>query len=178
MHLRMETEFWNFLRVLGFQEVVRQPKMKDIVKMFRRTALRKHPDKPGGSTQEFQQLQEAFRKAGQFLEKAKPPKNVGKEEEDAEENAARRLFKEFYINGETHPADFLQLFQEHHSIEELAAALPCPTPALPVLATATPRARATATPRAPARSTATAPSTGRPGSRVPTCDYSLPRRNG
>ena len=182
MHLKMETEFWNFLRVLGFQEVARQPKMKDIVKMFRRTALRKHPDKPGGSTQEFQQLQEAFRKAGQFLEKAKPPKNVGKEEEDAEENAARRLFKEFYINGETHPADFLQLFQDHHSIVELAAALPCPTPALLAPAVATPRATAPvparATGTALARATGTAPSTGRPGSRVPSCDYSLPRRDG
>merc|ERR1712015_499170 len=100
MKWKMDSEFWTFLRVLGFQEEGSGcPKMKDVVKMFRRTALKKHPDKPGGSTQEFQQLQEAFRKAGQFLEKAKPPKNVGKEEEDAEENAARRLFKEFYING-------------------------------------------------------------------------------
>ena len=130
MKWKMDTEFWTFLRILGFQEVSGCPKMKDVVKMFRRTALKKHPDKPGGSTQEFQQLQEAFRKAGQYLENAKLQKNLyeKEEEEDVEESAARKLFKEFYLNGETYQSDFLKLFRnEHRSMVELAAALPSPS---------------------------------------------------
>ena len=82
MKWKADTEFWTFLRILGFQEVSKCPKMKDVVKMFRRTALKKHPDKPGGSTQEFQQLQEAFKKAGQYLENAKLQKNIVDIEED------------------------------------------------------------------------------------------------
>ena len=134
MKWKMDSEFWTFLRVLGFQEEVSGcPKMKDVVKMFRRTALKKHPDKPGGSTQEFQQLQEAFRKAGQYLENAKLQKNIveKEEEEDVEESAARKLFKEFYLNGETYQSDFLKLFRnEQRSMVELAAALPSPVQAL------------------------------------------------
>ena len=132
MKWKADTEFWTFLRVLGFQEVSRCPKMKDVVKMFRRTALKKHPDKPGGSTQEFQQLQEAFKKAGQYLENAKLQKNIVdiEEDEDVEENAARKLFKEFYLNGETYQSDFLKLklFElfEQRSMVELAADLPSP----------------------------------------------------
>ena len=141
MKWKADTEFWTFLRVLGFQEVSRCRKMKDVVKMFRRTALKKHPDKPGGSTQEFQQLQEAFKKAGQYLENAKLQKNIVdiEEDEDVEENAARKLFKEFYLNGETYQSDFLKLklFElfEQRSMVELAADLPSPplvyTPPLP-----------------------------------------------
>jgi DnaJ-class molecular chaperone len=128
MRWKGESEFGVFLRVLGFQEVARCPKMKDIVRMFRRTALKKHPDKPGGSTQEFQKLQEAFRKAGQYLEEVKTKKALEPEEEDVEESAARKLFKEFYLNGETYQSDFLQIFREADTLVELAAGL-APPPA-------------------------------------------------
>ena len=158
MKWKMDTEFWTFLRVLGFQEEVSGcPKMKDVVKMFRRTALKKHPDKPGGSTQEFQQLQEAFRKAGQYLENAKMQKNVveKEEEEDVEESAARKLFKEFYLNGETYQSDFLKLFRnDARSMVELAAALPCPqqqalvsTSSLPTIPATAPPTRSSSRPR-------------------------------
>lgn len=119
MFLKIEPEFSNFLRILGFQELLRYPKMKDVVKMFRKTALKKHPDKPGGNTQEFQELQVAFKKAGQYLENSKPTKVV--EKDDVEECAARKLFKEFYVNGETYQSDFLDIFNEQFSIEEIAA---------------------------------------------------------
>ena len=158
MKWKMDTEFWTFLRVLGFQEEVSGcPKMKDVVKMFRRTALKKHPDKPGGSTQEFQQLQEAFRKAGQYLENAKMQKNVveKEEEEDVEESAARKLFKEFYLNGETYQSDFLKLFRnDARSMVELAAALPSPqqqalvsTSSLPTIPATAPPTRSSSRPR-------------------------------
>ena len=157
MKWKADTEFWTFLRVLGFQEVSRCPKMKDVVKMFRRTALKKHPDKPGGSTQEFQQLQEAFKKAGQYLENAKLQKNIVdiEEDEDVEENAARKLFKEFYLNGETYQSDFLKLFRnEQRSMVELAAALPSPvvqalvsTSSLPTMPTTAPPTRSSSRPR-------------------------------
>ena len=131
MFWKVEPEFSSFLRVLGFQELSRYPKMKDVVKMFRRTALKTHPDKPGGSTEEFQQLQEAFKKAGQFLETAKTDKVVEKEEEDVEECAARKLFKEFYVNGETYQSDFLEIFNEQHSLMEIAEEMvPFAPPAL------------------------------------------------
>ena len=157
MKWKMDSEFWTFLRVLGFQEEVSGcPKMKDVVKMFRRTALKKHPDKPGGSTQEFQQLQEAFRKAGQYLENAKLQKNIveKEEEEDVEESAARKLFKEFYLNGETYQSDFLKLFRnEQRSMVELAAALPSPvqalvsTSSLPTIPATSPPTRSSSRPR-------------------------------
>ena len=150
MKWKMDSEFWTFLRVLGFQEEASGcPKMKDVVKMFRRTALKKHPDKPGGSTQEFQQLQEAFRKAGQYLENAKLQKNIveKEEEEDVEESAARKLFKEFHLNGETYQSDFLKLFRnEQRSMVELAAALPSPVQALVSSSSALPTIPDTAPP--------------------------------
>ena len=91
-----DSEMREVFQILGFLEYSSVPRMKDVVKMFRRMALKMHPDKPGGSTEQFQVLQEAFLKAGTHIEnQSRKSQRHREEDEDAEENMAKNIFKHY-----------------------------------------------------------------------------------
>ena len=95
-----DNELRRVLEALGFIDLHSIPPMKEAVKMFRKMALKKHPDKPGGSKEQFQTLQEAFFRIGSIIEDhngqtSKP----SVEEDDYEESMAKKLFKDFYLSG-------------------------------------------------------------------------------
>ena len=94
-----DSEMRQVLQILGFLEYNSVPRMKDVVKMFRKMALKMHPDKPGGSTEQFQVLQEAFLKVGTHIEnQSRKNQRRREEDEDAEENMAKNIFKHFYLS--------------------------------------------------------------------------------
>ena len=93
-----DTEMRQVLEILGFLDHNSMPRMKDVVKMFRKMALKMHPDKPGGSTEQFQTLQEAFLKIGTHIENQSNKVRRKEEEEDVEENMAKNIFKHFYLS--------------------------------------------------------------------------------
>ena len=94
-----DSEMRQVLQILGFLEYNSVPRMKDVVKMFRKMALKVHPDKPGGSTEQFQVLQEAFLKVGTHIEnQSRKNQRRMEEDEDAEENMAKNIFKHFYLS--------------------------------------------------------------------------------
>ena len=94
-----DSEMRQVLQILGFLEYNSVPRMKDVVKMFRKMALKMHPDKPGGSTEQFQVLQEAFLKVGTHIEnQSRKSQRRREEDEDAEENMAKNIFKHFYLS--------------------------------------------------------------------------------
>ena len=95
-----ESELRKVLEVLGFIDLQSIPPMKEAVHKFRKMALKKHPDKPGGSKEQFQTLQEAFYRIGSIIEaqncqKSEPPEV----DDDFEESMAKKLFKDFYLSG-------------------------------------------------------------------------------
>ena len=95
-----ESDLKRVLEVLGFMDLQSVPPMKEAVKMFRKMALRKHPDKPGGSKEQFQNLQEAFYRIGSIIEAHNRQKSEPSEvDDDYEENMAKKLFKDFYLSG-------------------------------------------------------------------------------
>ena len=110
MIFKKDPEIVAGLGVLGFDELNVYPRMKDVVKMFRKMALKKHPDKPGGSTEDFQILQEAFIRIGSFLQAQQEKSDSISAEDDYEEDIAKKLFKEYYINGQKFESTFLHLF--------------------------------------------------------------------
>ena len=110
MIFKKDPEIVAGLGVLGFDELNVYPRMKDVVKMFRKMALKKHPDKPGGSTEDFQILQEAFIRIGSFLQAQQEKSDSITAEDDYEEDIAKKLFKEYYINGQKFESTFLHLF--------------------------------------------------------------------
>ena len=114
---KMDPQIEKLLSILGFEGISKYPRMKEVVKMFRKTALKKHPDKPGGSTEEFQNLQDAFRRAGSFLENFQYECEP-EVEDDFEEDVAKKLFKEFYLNGETFESSFLHIFRNKENEKE------------------------------------------------------------
>ena len=78
------------LLVLGFNEVSKLPKIKDVMKKYYKLALKTHPDKPGGSKEKFQKIEEAFRIVGDYI-----MKNTV-ENDDPEECLAKDLFKDIF----------------------------------------------------------------------------------
>ena len=115
MILKKDPEIAAGLGVLGFEELSVYPRMADVVKMFRKMALRKHPDKPGGSTEDFQILQEAFIRIGSFLQAQQDKSDSITAEDDYEEDIAKKLFKEYYIDGKKFESTFLHLFDNSAS---------------------------------------------------------------
>ena len=94
----MNSELKKHLIVLGFKDDIQVvPKIKEIMKMWRSTARKCHPDKPGGNTEEFQRLQESMEKAGEIvkeLTKSEPTND------DDEEIVARKLFDDVNLKKE------------------------------------------------------------------------------
>ena len=116
MIFKKDPEILAGLGVLGFTELNVNPRMKDVVKMFRKMALKKHPDKPGGSTEDFQILQEAFIRIGSFLQAQQDKSDSIAAEDDYEEDIAKKLFKEYYINGQKFESTFLHLFENSEEL--------------------------------------------------------------
>ena len=114
---KVDPELRNVLQVLGFFDLTSVPKMKDVVKMFRKMALKKHPDKPGGSTEEFQVLQEAFLKIGSHIE-SQQNENVNNSSkdsnsEDFEESVAKNIFRDYYhLKGNFMKSKYFHLFSD------------------------------------------------------------------
>ena len=119
MIFKKDPEIVAGLGVLGFPELSVFPRMVDVVKMFRKMALKKHPDKPGGSTEEFQILQEAFIRIGSFLQAQQDKADSIAAEDDYEEDIAKRLFKEYYLNGQKFESTFLHLFDNSEELKRM-----------------------------------------------------------
>ena len=119
MIFKKDPEIVAGLGVLGFPELNVFPRMVDVVKMFRKMALKKHPDKPGGSTEEFQILQEAFIRIGSFLQAQQDKADSITAEDDYEEDIAKRLFKEYYLNGQKFESTFLHLFDNSEELKRM-----------------------------------------------------------
>ena len=78
--------------ILGFNENINVlPKIKDVMKQYYKWALKAHPDKPGGSKEKFQKLEEALRIVGDYINK-----NYSEEKDDPEENLAKELFTDIF----------------------------------------------------------------------------------
>ena len=65
------------------------PLMKEIRKNFLRLSLERHPDKSGGSKEDFQELVNAYEKIGRVIQDT-----TQEDKTDDEETIARNLFKE------------------------------------------------------------------------------------
>ena len=77
------------LKILEFKETSKIPKLKDVVKQWRRLSLVKHPDK-GGSKECFQELVAAYEVA------ANAAKANKKDDLDLEEEIAHKMYTQFY----------------------------------------------------------------------------------
>ena len=114
-----DPEIQRVLQELGFPEVSAVPRMKDVVKMFRKMALKRHPDKPGGSKEQFQLLQEAFLKIGSWIETQQQRGETTGEQDDLEENIAKNIFKQFYLHGVWLRSQYKHLFSDMSDAELL-----------------------------------------------------------
>ena len=58
----MNDKIRAFLVTLGFDKNIKElPKMREVMKKFYKLCLKTHPDKPGGSKEEFQKIEEAVK---------------------------------------------------------------------------------------------------------------------
>ena len=88
----MDSEMKKFLIILGFQEDIQEvPKMKTVLKMWRKAARLCHPDK-GGNKEEFQKVQDAYEKVGEMINDST---KYDQKDDDEEEAFARKVFEEF-----------------------------------------------------------------------------------
>ena len=84
----IDQETLNLLRTIGFDEDLKTlPAMKELISKFRKMALLKHPDKPGGSTKQFQDLLGAFEKLGKLIDEKVSDDDIDDEEEVRARNA-------------------------------------------------------------------------------------------
>ena len=80
------------LRVLGFEEFDEIPKVKDIIKKYKKLAFLKHPDRNKDNpeaTAEFQDILNAYQIAGKAAE------DNPVDPCDNDDHVARKLFKQF-----------------------------------------------------------------------------------
>ena len=110
----INSEIKEVLKVMGFTDFNSVPKMKDVVKTYHKMALKKHPDKPGGSTEQFQKLQEAFLKVGSYINSCndKVDDLNSWNAHDEEERFAKTVFKDFCLNGKFYSSKKYYLFSE------------------------------------------------------------------
>ena len=87
----MDPEVERLMRILGFQDPqMEDMKIKIIAKQFRKMSKVKHPDKPGGVTEEFQELRAAYEKLGDII-----TSSPQEDPKDDEETNAREIFKRY-----------------------------------------------------------------------------------
>ena len=86
----MDSFLKEYLIILGFGgDICEVPKIKTVMKMWRKACMKHHPDK-GGEKEEFQKIQDAFQKSGVMINELSND-NVN----DAEECFAMKLFEQF-----------------------------------------------------------------------------------
>ena len=91
----MEPEVFEALKILGFKDIKKLPKLREIMKNWRKLSMEKHPDKNGGtpeSTREFQELLDAYQTAGDACEK------IMKEKTEYDDLIAQKLFSQFQFS--------------------------------------------------------------------------------
>ena len=86
----MNHKIKELLVILGFEkDIKKEPMMKEVRKNFLKLSMKKHPDKPGGSNEAFQELIDAYEQIGKHIQ------NMAQDDlNDLEETFARKLFKE------------------------------------------------------------------------------------
>ena len=87
----MNSEVERLLIVLGFEHPgVEHMKMRIVSTQYRKMSLIKHPDKPGGTKEGFQELNAAYERLGVIIENT-PQEDL----DDKEETNARETFKRY-----------------------------------------------------------------------------------
>ena len=99
-YIIMNREIRRLIRLPGFAGDLEDiPPLKVIRQQFRKESLIKHPDKPTGDKEAFQELLDAYNK---ILRHIKAKGNVDDEDEtgsENEEDLERKYFKEFALYG-------------------------------------------------------------------------------
>ena len=91
----MDPDVIILLSILEFEDFSKLPKMKELTSQFRKLSLKRHPDKPTGTKEEFQELISAYEKLGKIIE------NTTKDDhKDDDETLARKLFKQYNFEKE------------------------------------------------------------------------------
>ena len=94
----MDPQVLKWLRIMGFDcEVIdmKHLKMKTLDSQWRKMTLLKHPDKPGGKKEDFQELMDAYENLGKIIEETIP-----EDLQDMEEVNARKAFKDVNFTAE------------------------------------------------------------------------------
>ena len=87
----MDPEVERLLRILGFEDPgEKHMKMRIVSSQYSRMSLTKHPDKPGGTKEDFQILKAAYEKLGDIIGNT-PQQDL----DDKEETDARETFKRY-----------------------------------------------------------------------------------
>ena len=90
----MDTEMKKYLVIIGFEEDIEEiPKLKTVLKMWRKSTRICHPDKRGEKSK-FQELQDALEKIIEMIKELKQNK-LEDDDTDEEELFAMKLFNEF-----------------------------------------------------------------------------------
>ena len=85
----MDTTIKTALQVLGLDVAEHPPKMKLVTKRFYELSFIHHPDRPGGDNIVYQQVTEAYRIIGDYVERYYEPND------DPDEEVARSIFQSF-----------------------------------------------------------------------------------
>ena len=83
------------LCILGFEDLVKLPLMRELQAQYKKMSKVRHPDKPGGTTEDFQELLNAYHSIGRLIEK-----EANEQPDDEEEVVARNMFKQFNFEKE------------------------------------------------------------------------------
>ena len=98
-YMMMHREMRRLLRLLGFDGDLQDiPPLQVIRHQFRKKCLLKHPDKPTGDKEAFQELLDAY---NMIVKHIKAARNVDEEETEVEdeESLERKYFQEFALYG-------------------------------------------------------------------------------
>ena len=89
----IDQETLDLLKIIGFYDENLKiiPTMKSLITKFRKMALLKHPDKPGGSKEQFQDLLGAFEKLGKLIDDKVSDDDIDDDEELKARNAFNNL---------------------------------------------------------------------------------------
>ena len=86
----MNQEIRALLVVLGLKSDIECiPLMKEVRRQFLKLSIEKHPDKPGGTKEAFQELKDAYDRVGKIIHETEQD-----DLNDGEEAVARKLFRE------------------------------------------------------------------------------------
>ena len=89
------------------------PKMKVITKCYHQLSMKHHPDRPGGVTSVFQEISNAFKLLGEFIEE-----NYEPSKDDFEEDIARTAFRQFnFTDIKENLSSFTIKIENHQSLE-------------------------------------------------------------